>query len=377
MKTTLFIIFLVLFPQVLLAISFSDKAAMAYLETDRNFDIDCYYSRNKSAKLITPVSETRKASDSISRDFLIEIPGKEIPMTFSLNRKKGKFEYQVIFDQIHVSQGNFKRREFYIAPVKDKVFSEELETSKIYCHVNFAYAYPHKLVDGNYHFNVHPHLKYDWQRKLKAPVEKYLNDSSFQSVIFLEAGNYRGNLVNIHNFLDGIDYKLPPVPVDSDLGDIPENVPLIVSPAGNNRFDVQAEKEINITFSGGNHNYCIWNVTRHVLENLMNSKSRARVNFAYDTSSIVAQIRGVEGMGINFNRTAVNRSNLLQDLLRDREVQKKYHSAWLNYFRGYLAEEYSGMYRTYKINYKAEGFETSVILKGNGERDLEVNFSYL
>lgn len=328
-------------------------------------------------KLISPVSETRKDSDSISRDFIIETPDKVIPMTFKLNRNKGKFEYLVLLDQIHSSQGRFKRREFYIAPLRDQEFAEEFETSKIYCSVNFAYAYPHELVDGNYHFNVHPHLKYDWQKRLKAPVEKYLNDSSYQSVIFLEAGNYRGNLVNIHSFLDGLDYTLPPIPVDSDLEVVPEDVPLIVSPAGNNRFDFKVQKEINITFTGGNHNYCIWNVTRHVLENLMNSKSQARVNFSYDTKSIVAQIRGVEGMGINFSRGAVNRSNLLKDLLSGPHVQEKYHSAWLKYFRGYLAEEYSGMYKTFKINYQAEGFETSIILNGNGERDLEVNFSYL
>lgn len=328
-------------------------------------------------KLITPVSETRRGTDSISREFLIEVPGKEIAMSFKLDRSNGKLEYKVLLDQIHVSQGRLKRREFFIAPIRDSSFSEEIEASRIYCHVNFAYAYPYELVDGNYHFNVHPHLKYDWQKRLKVPVEKYLNDSSYQSVIFLEAGNYRGNLVNVHSFLDGLDYTLPPIPVDSDLEDIPDDVPLIVSPAGNNRFDFKVRKEVNITFTGGNHNYCIWNVSRHVLENLMNSKSEARVNFSFDVKSIVAQIRGVEGMGMNFNRSAVNRSNLLKDLLSEPYVQVKYHSAWLSYFRGYLAEEYSGMYKTFKINYKAEGFETSIILKGNGGRNLEVNFSYL
>lgn len=376
MKTKIIILLFTLLPSALFAQNFNERAKKTYLETNKNFDIDCFYSRNKTFKLITPKGQTSVGPDSISREFVVETPEAQIPMLFTLERKGKKFEYSVLFNEKHTTRAKFSRREFYIPPVLDRAFDQKFETSRIYCMVNFAYALPYKISDGNYHFNVHPHKKYDWQSRLKEKTERYLNDLNYSSIIFLETGNYRGNLVNIHNFLDGKETTLPETPVDSDLEDVPDTVDLVVSPAGNNRFDFQAHKEINITFTGGNHNYCIWNVTRHVLESLMNSKSEARVNLNYDTGAIVAQTKGVEGMGMNFPRSAVSRSNLLKDLLSNKAEQAQYHPRFLNYFRNYLAQEYSGMYRTYKIRYQAEGYATELILKGNGHRDLEVNFSY-
>ena len=242
--------------------------------------------------------------------------------------------------------------------------------------MNIAYAYPFEIKDGNYHFNVHPHKIYDWQSRLRETTEKYLNDPYYSSVIFLETGNRRGDLVNVHKIFDNIDYKLPETKPDTALVNVPLDVPLVVSPAGNNRFEIKAVNEINITFTGGNHNYCIWNVTRHVIENLMNSLSEAKVKFSYDTKSIVAQPRGIEGLGIDFNKREINRSNLLHDLLKNKSIQARYHSEYLRYFKDYIGKEYSGMYRTYKINYKAEGFEADVVLEGQGHKSIEISFSY-
>lgn len=376
----LFIFGLITFvtPFTVFAKSFEERVTEAYLQTDRNFDLDCFYSYNKSLKLIRTAGQTIKGPNSISRDFMIEGQGNQIPMNFTLSKSSRGFDYRVVINKEHISAGKLATRGFYIAPLKDQNFAAEYETSKIFCKVNFAYAYPYELRDGNYHFSVHPHKTYDWQSRLKDKVEGYLNDSSFQSVIFLETGNQRGEKVNIQQFLDGVDPKLPPNKVDSDLVNVPQDVALVVSPAGNNRFDIKARHEINITFTGGNHNYCIWNVTRHVIENLMNSDSNARVNFHYDTSSIVAQPRGIEGEGleINFNRKDVNRSNLLKDLLGRKEIQARYHASYLEYFRDFIGKQFSGMYKTYKIFYKAEGFETTVILEGQGVRDIEVNLLY-
>lgn len=363
----------------LYAQDFAERVAEAYLKTDKNFDIDCSYSYNKTLKLIKPAGETLKGPDHLRREFIIEGNGRRLPLSFSLTKNNRGFTYNVVINQEHQSSGKLSRRDFYIAPIKDQAFATEFETSRIRCKINFAYAYPEVLRDGNYHFSVHPHKTYDWQSRLKPTIENYLNDSRFSSIIFLETGNYRGELVNINHFLDGINYSLPPNKVDSDLVHVPNETSLVVSPAGNNRFEIKAERELNITFTGGNHNYCIWNVSRHVIEDLMNSNSEAKVNFYYDTRAIVAQPRGIEGEGleINFNRRDVNRSNLLKDLLNRNEIQARYHASYLEYFRDFIGKQFSGMYKTYKLNYKAEGFETTVILEGQGIRNLEVNFTYL
>lgn len=368
-----------LLPFTLFAQTYAERVTEVYEKTDKNFDVDCFYSYNKTLKLIKPVGLTDRTENRISREFEITGNDRKLPMSFSLTRKGKTFEYQVLINKEHISAGKMTTRDFYIAPIKDQAFAADFETSKIYCRVNFASAYPHVLNDGNYHISVHPHKIYDWQLRLKGTIENYLNDPSYTSLILLDTGNNRGDLVNINQFFDGIDYKLKANRFDSDLTDVPLEVPLIVSPAGNSRYEIRAKEEINITFTGGNHNYCIWNATRHVIENLMKSNSTARVNFYYDTKSIVAQPRGIEGEGldINFNKRDVNRSNLLKDLLARKEVQARYHPYYLQYFRDFIGKQYSGMYKTYTINYKAEGFSTTVTLEGQGVRHVEVNLIYL
>ena len=360
-----------------LAQDFPSRVRDAYTATDRAYDLDCFYARNQSFKLISPVAQTIKSANQLSREFILETPLKKVSMTFKLNRVGRSFEYAVIFDKIHESKGQLVKRDFAIAPVSNGSFAKEFETSKISCAVNLATAPVYELKDGDYHFSVHPHTIYDWQAKLRVPIETYLSNTQFRSVILLETGMGRGNLVDLGRFMDGAEPNLPVSQLKSDLEKVPATVPLIVSPAGNNRFKVLADSELNITYSGGNHNYCIWNSTRHVLIGLMNSKSSARINFIYDTRAIVAQQKGMEGLALNFPKQTIAKSNLLSDLFSNTILQENYHFSYLIFFRNLFAQEYSGMYRTFKVNYEAPGYNESFTMHGSGSRDLEVNFNYI
>jgi hypothetical protein len=355
---------------------FITRMAETYRETDRNYDLDCYFSYNKEWKLITTRSMTVKGPNTLSRSFDVDNGNKKVTLDFTLRMKDGKILYEALFDGRILASGKLARRDFYLPTLADRNFQNEFETNKIMCSVNFAYALPVPLEDGNYHINVHPHKIYDFQNRLKDPVEKYLNDDSYISMILLEAGNVRGNSVNIFDFFAGKDPGLVMPVYPSTLVNVPLSVPLIVSPAGNSRYEILAEREINVTFSGGNHNYCIWNSARHILENLLNSHSSAVVNFRYDMSAIVAQVRGVEGMRLNFPRRNVAKSNLLRDLLSDKTLQNGYHASYLYYFADYLANEYIGMYRTYTVDYEADGFKKTVTFQGKGTRDLKITFRY-
>jgi hypothetical protein len=356
---------------------FASRVKAAYELNDKNYELDCYYIRSQDFKLITPVAKTLRSANGLSREFILETATTAIPMTFSVTRSTSSIDYSVVLNKVHESKNKLKTRQFYIAPIADQNFAKLFETSKINCHVNFADAEPVVLNDGDYHFNVHPHTIYDWQTKLKAPIEAYLNNSQLESMIFLESNNERGNAVDLHGFFNGQDAKLNPSALKSDLQNVPAETPMIVSPSGNNRFKMAADSLVNITFSGGNHNYCIWNSTRQVLMGLMKSKSDARVNFFYDTKAIVAQQRGMEGLNINFPRKSVNKSNLLADLLSDKATQSGYHFSYLIFFRNYFAQEYAGMYRTFKVIYEAPGYSETFIMNGQGTKDLEVSFNYL
>lgn len=365
-----------LLPSTLWAQSFTERATQAYLQTDKNFDIDCAYSLNDSPKLIVPNGETIKSENQLSREFVIENNGRKIPMTFTLNRVRKNFEYKVVFDGRYISSGKQTKRDFFIAPVNDRDFANDYETSQISCSINLAYAKPVVLKDGNYHINVHPHRNYDWQSRLKDKVETYLNDKKYQSIILLETGNKRGEIINLNNFFDGFDPQLPFTDVDSELVNVPMETKLVVSPAGNSSYDIQAIHDLDVVITGGNHNYCIWNTTRHLIENYMNSNSEAKLSIHYDQQAIIAQASGIEGLVINFNSRSVNRSNLLADLLAGPDSHQSYHFSYFVYFQGYLARQFAGMYKTYKFTYHAAGFDKEVILEGQGTRNLEVSLDY-
>jgi hypothetical protein len=356
---------------------FAARVKESYLETDKNFDLDCHYSKNDTYKLITPNSETIKSADKLTRTFIVENDQRSVPMTFTLARSQGRISYTVVLDKVHTSTERYKSKEFFIQSVADRRFDKDFETSKIFCSINFAYARPFTLEDGDYHFSVHPHTIYDWQSKLKTVTESYLNNPEYKSIILLETGNGRGNLVDVGTFFDERVQALPANNTKTELVNVPGTIPLIVSPSGNNRFEIGAQKQISITFSGGNHNYCIWNSTRQVLIGLMNSKSEANVNFIYDTRAIVAQPKGMEGLSLNFARGDVDRSNLLADLLSKTSIQAGYHFSYLVFFRNLFAHEYSGMYRSFKVNYEAPGYKETFIMQGSGVRDLTVDFTYL
>lgn len=375
-KNTTLLFAVLLIPLSVFGQDFPTRVKEAYAQTDKNFDIDCAYFKSESFKLITPVSETIKSENSLSRDFIVETENRQVPMSFKLTRLGKKISYTITFDNTFVTGAKFKARSFLIPPVNDLAFSKEFETNRIGCKVNFAYALPVILQDENYHINVHPHTIYDYQNRLKEVVESYLNDPQYKSIIMLEADNLRGNKVDVDDFFNGFDPRLRVNTLRSKLTEVPQETVLVVSPAGNNRFQMDAKNEINVTFTGGNHNYCIWNNARNILVSYMNSKNTPRLNFHYDMNALVAQQDGMEGEGINFNTVEVHKNNVLATLLVKEPLQRSYHAAYLLHFRSDFAKEFIGMYRTLTINYDAPGFKETFIMNGNGLKDMEVNFNY-
>ena len=356
----------------------ASRMTAEYLKTDKNFDIDCRFFFNTSFKLLTPVSNTIKGPDFIKREFILESSTKTASMTFLLKKQGKDYEYHILFNDKYISKEKLSKRDFNISPIDDSSFSNEFETSKIYCSVNFAYAAPQIIDDGDYHINIHPHRNYDWQKLLKVPVEDYLNNVNYKSFILLEAGNLRGNLVNINDFFNGVNYELPQNNFGgTDLEHVPFEVPFVVSPAGHNRYILKAKSQINVTFTGGNHNYCIWNNTRFVIESLMRSKSKAKLNILYDTKAIVAQSKGMERVGINLPKKDINQSNLLINLLKKESTRGTYHLNYHGYFKTFFLKQFMGMFKTFKLTYQAQGFEREDVIQGTGTRDLEVNFIYL
>lgn len=355
---------------------FQERAKAIYLETDKNYALECLYGSNTSFQMINPLTSTKKTANTLERSFVIETAtAKKVPLDFVLRRDGTKYNYEILINKKYMSSGVLKYRQFQLNPISDQKLWDELGLTGLQCQVDLATAHPYPLTDGNYHINVHPHTRYDWMRKLKTVTENYLKDQRFESFILLETTNGRGNSVRLDDFFNGVDYRLKQTEMDIILSDVAEDIPLVVSPAGNSEYIFDVDKELNVTFTGGNHNYCIWNATRHIILGLLRSKSTAVINFNYDSGAIVAQRKGVEGLGLDFPKSDINKSNLLKDLLQNKSIVDRYHRNWLWYFQNTLGKRYVGQFKTYTIHYKAEGWQRSVVVNGNGSRDLVVNIN--
>ncbi len=101
---------------------FAARVKESYLGTDKNFDLDCNYSKNNTYKVISPSSETIKSTDKLTRNFIVENEQRSVPMTFTIARFQGKISYTVVLDKVHTSTGKLKNKQFFIQSVADRRF---------------------------------------------------------------------------------------------------------------------------------------------------------------------------------------------------------------------------------------------------------------
>ena len=89
---------------------FAARMNETYLETDRNYDLDCYYSYNKEWKLVTPRTTTVKGADTLSRSFYVDNGVRRISFDFAVKIQDGKIVYEAALDGKHQISGTCSGR---------------------------------------------------------------------------------------------------------------------------------------------------------------------------------------------------------------------------------------------------------------------------
>lgn len=359
--------------------NFDARVKQAYLTNDQNVDLDCFYYNPSRFKWVSSEERTQVEDAGLKRRF--ELNSSNAKMSFELRvylNEEDKVRYSVSFENGEKLSGRIdkvKEREFYLHPTSNREFNQNFEISKLFCAVNFAKEAPLPLKTEKIHLNVHPHTRYDYLNLTSSKVEEYLEDGSFKSHILLEEGNFKGNLVDLDAFIKGGAYQLPQNFYPSDLNP-PRQSSLVVSPAGHNRFVWQSDQDLQVLYTGGNHNYCIWNNTRNLLYAYLRSPNEGRIEIQYDTQAIVAQRKGIIG-GLSFPWREHRKSNLLVDLFQNPKTAIKYHKNYFQYFSADYIAPFKGLFSSLKISYAAQGFEQTKVIKGQGSRELEIVIRYL
>lgn len=342
-----------------------------YTKNNQYFELECTYFSPSSHKIIKPSSDTLFQKNYVSRSFDIITPTQSHSLKFDLIRNDDDILAKIYLANDLYFEKEIKKtkdREFYLPFPKG---SNPLELQDIFCEINFAENKPVEIM-GDTHLNIHPHTAYDYNSLTVAGAEELI--SSYPTMVMLEDGNYKGNLVDLELFLATGDINLGQKYWELT-GDFNPDVNYVISPAGHNRFIWMSLNKTNIHYTGGNHNYCIWNNTRNLLRSYFKSESNQAVNIYYHLDAIVAQIGGIIG-GLSFSRRLYNKSPLIGDLLREEKVYKKYINSYHSYFISSFLSEFKGYYKSLSIITKFKDLTLKKSFRGKGLYDKEINFIY-
>lgn len=366
-----------------------DRILNTYQATDKLYDIDCYIFKPTRNIQITATNKTLYSKNKLERDFTAKNKGQALPFNVSIQPHDEKeAEYFVDFGEMGFQRGvidsNFKKG-FYLDPNLTNSSLKLFELNKLYCKINFAESSKMNINNstGKYHINVHPHSNYDLYDETIISTQNMHDNLDYKSTLLLEEEiDGKGNLVDLSAFLStGIIPKLPLLVYTTKIN-IPKTTNLIVSAAGHNRYEFNSSLEtVEINYTGGNHNYCIWNNTRKLLTGLLRSESNTQLVINYHTNAIVAQKSGIIS-GLSFKRSAMKGTRLLRKIFdNDLKTANNYINNYFNYFTtSFITRNgFDGHYKTMTIQTlsKLPFVNKKLVLKGRGERHLKIFLNYL
>jgi hypothetical protein len=254
--------------------------------------------------------------------------------------------------------------------------ARKYDLPRLKCEVEIAVASMHQISDINMHINVHPHRTYDFRGRSTDKVQEYLDQFDGQQLVLLDDKDKKGDGYDVNDFLEFGSADLTKRNLLAPQVSIPQDIPMLVSPAGHNEYIV-SNKNQNIMFTGGNHNYCIWNNTKHIIDAAFVSDSNESLNFTFDTSAIVVQKGGLV-TGTSIPKSLFKKSNLLEDVFNNSTVlnRAKYLQAFFDSFAKEFLEKKKGMFA--KVTLVQEGLKPQTVeVTGSGKRDFIIKFNYI
>lgn len=375
----------------------NDRLLELYKSTDKSFDLECFYYSPIKDLMITPINQTTMVGKTVVRDFSVRNIDERVDMRVKIlqadeseiNNPRSSVigSYEVELNN-RVYRGNITDnyfKAFYVESSFDEL-DNEYEIRSLYCRLGLARTQPYELKDtfDNLHVNVHPHTNYDFKRETVDKVQAILDSKERKNVILIEEqDDVKGQHVNLHNFLEtGIIPELP-ISIYKTPLTLSDEDDLVISPAGHNRYEFsKKDGTLDIMYTGGFHNYCVWNNTRNLIRSFFRSESTATLNINYKLDSLIVQRLGVIS-SLNFGYFMIRKTRLMSNLLANKpKFMKKYFRNYFKFFSGPFINKstfgtFTSTFKTLTIKYDSPLFKEEKVIQGNGSRDLKINLNYL
>ncbi len=343
-----------------------------YSELHKNAKTFCDFTGDPVSNRIEHLSYKVNPKKSIVTQLLID----GIPATITIlpKSKKGEAVLSIDGKSISASIKRSNKLKFNLRELNaDFIVKHDLR--RLNCFVDIAVADTFELTYTETHINVHPHANYDYRGLTSVNVQNFMEIFPERSLVLLDDSNGKAVGYNLPNFINfgGDHFSVKKFPNPSF--EIPENIKMIVAPAGHNRFKV-IHPETTIHYTGGNHNYCMLNNTRRIMDGFFHNDDAKVLSFIFYTDSIVAQRKGVISgkPAIPFNIFKIQKKYVLSEIFEAMSSEEV--ATYKNFFKNFYARDLKGFrhqyFKTLTINYEGE----RIVLTGSGERELTINFKY-
>lgn len=360
----------------------------AYAEYYANATINCEYKYFVDVPKIETVFQENQIGKSVSGSFVID--NNRVAIDITSGAINGRVEFSVDNTPFKASlvQSKYGKVNNHILLELDSLNSEQkkiakaINLSQIDCSLDIGQNDHFKVTETKLHINMHPHQNYDLDgESIPGILEEFKRPGQHLVLFDDQIGNKNNFLsMNYNSYLKGERPYLVDSGFQVPAFEIPKNIPMNVSQAGHNKF-ILTKANHEITFSGGNHNFCILNNTRRVLHGFMENPKSQSLTIKYPMNAIVVQTGSwLKGAKVG---SYMKYSNMLSNVFgkmrkkRGGKALRKYLNAYFNYFSFSYMNEKIYYFKTITINQTGiPGFDISKTIQGKGEGHLEVNFVY-
>ena len=348
----------------------SEDIQMTYKKLNENAQIYCQFKNYVSRPQIKAINtefiknqylKTSFQTNNIFFNVKVSMEGRdavaEIQYQHEMIKGKLKKNFEISFNRNEIN--------FYPngAILKDLALN-------LLCVTEVAVEKNYSLDSTPLHINVHPHGNYDQNNLTTDKIHTYFE--TFKSLSLLDDYNRKGEGYSIGRFIEdgfaSLNHKYYPDPSF----EIPETSDLLVAPAGHLKYDIDSIKSV-IHYTGGNHNYCMWNNIRRVIDGLFASTSGEEIVFIFHTNVIVTQRPGIIS-DISIPKNVYKKSYVLADIFKNMNAReyKDYHDGYVNFFLDDLGKFKNNFFKTLEIVYNGKSYT----LNGKGLKDYRIEFIY-
>lgn len=255
------------------------------------------------------------------------------------------------------------------------------------CNLDIAKEASHVVENKDLHIAMHPYTAYDLDGESNSVIQENVNRTNIDQLFLLDDTKYarKASHINFNEFV-----SVGHIPHDIDIRyfsgtpiDIPEHVDVKVAAAGHIKFKFTKPAH-EITYTGGNYNFCILNSSRRLVHALFESSVTKELQMNYVVDGVVVQKYSfVSGLGFKGKRKKYFRgTNLLGTILNnmknnDPGYALDYLNAHYNDFKNGILRMRRHQYSKVKLIRQGIGGSRAETVHGTGEGEYKIIFNYL